>query len=61
MQRTVDEITEEEVQKAIKELTNNKSPGLDRLGNELLKYAANVLKYPLSVLFNKCLNDTDVP
>ena len=62
MEKTIiDEITENEVQGAIKELKNNKSPGIDKISNELLKYAADILKCPLSILFTKCLNNTDVP
>ena len=63
-QLSVDEITEVEIRNAIKELKNNKSPGIDKISNELLKYtlqAAYTLKYPLSVLFNTCLNGRDVP
>ena len=46
----MDEITENEVQGAIKELKNNKSPGIDKISNELLKYAANILKCPVNIV-----------
>jgi len=41
-QLSVDGITEVEVLNATKKLKNNKSPGIDKISNELLKYAASV-------------------
>ena len=57
----VEDITESEVFSAIRELKSDKSPGTDKISNELLKYAANILSSPLSELFTKCLHVADVP
>lgn len=46
------EITEEEIIKATKELKNNKSPGIDNILNEHIKYTLNTMQPLYKKLFN---------
>ena len=49
-------ITVEETKKVLKSLKNCKSPGLDYIVNEMLKYGSDLLCEPLTLLFN-CVMD----
>ena len=49
------------VQAKLEILKNRKSPGTDRIPNELLKYGGPELARKLSQLFNKILNETKTP
>ena len=50
-----------EISSALKRLKNFKSPGVDSLTNEQLKYGATGLERSLEVLFGKAWNDEDIP
>ncbi len=54
-------ITELMVEKKLTELNPNKSPGPDSMHPRLLKELAQELKKPLTMLFNKSLQDTQLP
>ena len=49
------QISESEISKAISGLKCNKSPGLDRISNHMLKYGQSSLLASLKKLFNCCL------
>ena len=55
------EFTFEEIQASISKLKNNKTPGLDLLRNEFLKYASDDLKHFFCKFFNFILNSGVVP
>jgi endonuclease/exonuclease/phosphatase family metal-dependent hydrolase len=55
------EITETETARAIKKLKNRKSPGIDNIPNELIKYAGTSLATEINRLFNKILETTSIP
>lgn len=57
---SLDPITEEEVQKAIKRLNNGKSSGIDHIQPELLKHAEAIVPH-LTSLFNKVWRSKEVP
>jgi hypothetical protein len=48
-------ITKSEISEAISKLKCNKSPGLDRISNHMLKYGQSSLIDSLQKLFNSCL------
>ena len=48
-------ITEKEIKDAIKKLKNNKSTGLDKINNEMLKYSQHVLLPNIKKIFNSIL------
>ena len=50
------EITQQEVERAVKNLANNKAPGPDEIPSEIIKKAISVLLEPLRWLFNQCMN-----
>ena len=54
-------ITEDIVFKKLKALNVNKSPGPDRLHPFILREAADILKVPLSIIFNLSLNQGSLP
>ena len=51
----------EEVRSVIKSLKNKKSPGLDEVTNEILKYAGEGLLHELVNVMNDIKNDTGSP
>ncbi|XP_046960645.1 uncharacterized protein LOC124530505 [Vanessa cardui] len=53
--------TEEEVAKGIKALKSDKSPGPDRITNEVIKAGSTCLVTPLTRLFNMILTSTNSP
>ena len=55
------EITAEMVQKKLKDLNPNKSPGPDKLHPKLLKELNNELSLPLSIIFTKSLEEGRLP
>jgi len=55
------EITEQEIRKTIKQLKNNKSPGIDQIVNEQLKYTVNTMMPIYVKLFNVILNTGIIP
>ena len=55
------EITEEEVDQAVRKLKNNKSPGPDGLISEFFKYGLNILKPVITHLFNVIFNTATFP
>jgi len=57
----MDPITTEELDKILKQLPNNKSPGPSRIPNELWKKAPLELIAILLTLFNQCLEHADMP
>ena len=54
-------ITTHEISRCVKKLKNNKSPGLDRILPEMLKYSQHVLLPILEKLFNTILQDGKYP
>ena len=46
-------INNDEVEKALRRLKNNKAPGEDRITGELIKYAPNIVKEKLCNTYNK--------
>ena len=42
----------EEIRNAISKLKNNKSPGIDGMGAELLKYGPSILYDEIALIFN---------
>ncbi len=54
-------ITEDMVEKKLSELNPNKSPGPDSIHPRFLKELASVLKSPLTMLFNKSLQESKLP
>jgi hypothetical protein len=55
------ELTNAEALKAIKKLKNLKSPGSDGIRNELLKYGGEILAQKINMLFNKILDNHQIP
>lgn len=51
----------DEVKQIILELKDNKSPGLDGISNEILKYSVSALTEPISFIINKCIEQGKVP
>ncbi|GBP38549.1 Probable RNA-directed DNA polymerase from transposon X-element [Eumeta japonica] len=60
-QEIIDPISETEVQRHIKALKTNKSPGPDNLTNETLKIGAPLLIPYLKLLFNEVVESEQVP
>ncbi|KAK4309301.1 hypothetical protein Pmani_019063 [Petrolisthes manimaculis] len=56
-----DEITKEELEKAISSMSDGKSPGLDGIPSEIYKHAGEQIKLKLLELFNICLYIGVVP
>ena len=54
-------ITIEEIERCVKKLSRNKSPGLDELLNEYFIEAIGILSKPLEILFNVVLNSGFCP
>ena len=54
-------ITEDQVLKVLCNLNANKASGPDGIGNRLLKYIAFSICKPLTILFNRCLNEGIFP
>ncbi len=54
-------ITEEEIEKKLKKLKSNKSPGIDEFNPTFLKNAASSILKPLQIIFNKSLQDGCLP
>lgn len=57
----IEEITLEEVKKALKQMKNNKAPGPGDLPIELIKHATTKALEVICTLFNKCLQGDDIP
>ena len=55
------EISADDVQLAVAKLKNRKSPGPDEITNEMLKYGGETLCAELALLFNKILENGEVP
>lgn len=54
-------ITEKEVTDAITKLKNNKTPGLDDISNEMLKYSNSIARTLMVKIFNKILLSGNYP
>lgn len=54
-------ISKAEISKAISKLKNSKSPGLDKISNNMLKCAQNELLPSLEKIFNACLTSGNYP
>ena len=54
-------ITEREIMKCIEKLKNGKSPGIDGVLNEFLKVSKHKMIKVYVILFNKVLNDGEIP
>ena len=54
-------ITSEEVRRAIKMLKSRKSPGIDNINAELLKESIITSTHELEILFNRILNEQEIP
>ena len=50
-----------EIEYALKRLKNNKSPGVDNISNEQLKYGIEGLKHQLCVIFGKVWEEEAIP
>ncbi|EDO38820.1 predicted protein, partial [Nematostella vectensis] len=50
-----------EIESAVNQIKNNKSPGSDNILNEVLKLNKDILLNPLCVLFNKILQSGNSP
>lgn len=55
------DVTEEEVQRAIRESAAEKAPGPDQIPNRALKAAEDILTEPLQKLFNACIRIQHCP
>ena len=60
---TVDDIlfNKEDVEKMLSNINPDKAPGPDGLSPVVLKRASTVLAYPLSVLFNRSMQEARLP
>ena len=54
-------VTESRVQKQIKNLRGGAAPGPDGISPQLLKELSNVLIEPMTIIFNRSLNEQKVP
>ena len=54
-------ISKAEISKAISKLKNGKSPGLDNIPTNMLKWAQNELLPKIEKLFNSCLSSENYP
>ena len=61
IENPVIEITEEDVEKAIRRAKNNKAPGPGNIRMELLKYGGNNLIKYITKMFNKIENGEQIP
>ena len=52
---------EEEIDKVIRNLGNNKSPGHDNISSNIIKKVAKEIFYPLIIIFNSSLCSGIVP
>lgn len=59
--KTIPPILQSEVRTAIKELKYRKTPGEDGIWNEYLKYGEEILTRPITILFNKILEEETIP
>ena len=55
------EIDIDELQMIIQRLKNNKSPGVDQIPNEFLKYSSSNFQQALKKLFNQILKEGIIP
>lgn len=58
---TLDPITEREIERHIKRLKSEKSPGPDKIANEALKLGSHILVNYLTKLFNLILQQEQIP
>lgn len=56
----VENITQQEVYKAITELKNRKVPGPDNIPNEMLKYGGPKIEEELTILFQKMISTGEI-
>ena len=56
-----DPFTAEEIETAAKRLKNNKSPGVDTINAELLKYGPNELHSEIGTIFNRIAATGEIP
>lgn len=57
----VPEISGQEIQAALKQMKNRKSPGEDRVTSEMMKIGGAVVEKSLRILLNKCLREGKIP
>lgn len=57
----VPEISRQEIQVALTQMKNRKSPGEDKIRCEMLKMGGAVVEKSLQILLNKCLQDGNIP
>lgn len=57
----IPEISKQEIQAALKQMKNRKSPGEDRITCEMLKMGGVVIEKSLQILLNKCLQEGKIP
>lgn len=57
----IPEIAKDEIRKSIAELKSRKSPGKDRVTTEMLKSGGEELEEALRILFNKCVEEGQIP
>jgi hypothetical protein len=51
----------QEIMHKINSINNNKAPGPDNIGPNLIKYIADIICYPLSHVFNLSLSTGKIP
>ena len=57
----IDEISEDDIMKYLRNLDPNKSTGADKISSRLLRECQNEIRLPLKMLFNRSLREGTVP
>ena len=54
-------VTREQVLQVLKDLINDKSPGVDGIHPHILKELSDSISYPLSLIFQDCIKSGIIP